>query len=114
MYKFIVCGVSGFALLTAAAFGQSGQSDEERAKAFFKNNLQQSAEDYVTSRIEQSLSERFRNVEIDITDLDGDDTRFSIFTVQPLYDNSEAGRATFFQGSIIATDDDDTINLGQG
>jgi adhesin/invasin len=46
--------------------------------------------------------------------LDGDDTRFSIFTVQPLYDNPEAGRATFFQGSVIATDDDDTINLGLG
>ena len=94
--------------------GQAVASDEQKARAFFKNNLQQSAEDYVTSRIEQSLSERFRNVEIDITDLDGDDTRFSIFTVQPLYDNPEAGRATFFQGSVIATDDDDTINLGLG
>ena len=114
MRKYFVYGVSGFALLTAVAFAQSGQSDEERAKAFFKNNLQQSAEGYVTSRIEQSLSERFRNIEIDITDLDGDDTRFSIFTVQPLYDNPEAGRATFFQGSIIATDDDNTINLGLG
>ena len=39
---------------------------------------------------------------------------FTIFTVQPLYDNPEAGRATFFQGSIIATDDDDTLNLGLG
>ena len=94
--------------------GQAGASDEQKARAFFKNNLAQSAKDYVTSRIEQSLSERFRNVEIDITDLDGDDTRFSIFTVQPLYDNSQAGRATFFQGGIIATDDDDTINLGLG
>ena len=46
--------------------------------------------------------------------MDGDDTRFSIFTVQPLYDNPEAGRATFFQGSVIATDDDDTLNLGLG
>ena len=92
----------------------SWQSDEDKAKAFFKNNLEQSAEDYVSSRIEQSLSERFRNVEIDIADLDGDDTRFSIFTVQPLYDNPEAGRATFFQGGIIATDDADTLNLGLG
>ena len=92
----------------------SWKSDEEKAKAFFKNNLKQSAEDYVSSRIEQSLSERFRNVEIDIADIDGEDTKFSIFTVQPLYDNPEAGRATFFQGSIIATDDDDTINLGLG
>lgn len=100
MRKYFVCGVSGFGLLTAAAFAQSGQSDEEKAKAFFKNNLQQSAEDYVTSRIEQSLSERFRNVEIDITDLDGDDTRFPIFTVQPLYDNANSGRDTYFQGSL--------------
>ena len=114
MLKYFVCGVSGFALLTAAAFAQPELSEEEKSKEFFKNNLQQSAEDYVTARIEQSLSERFRNVEIDITDLDGDDTRFSIFTVQPLYDNPEAGRATFFQGSVIATDDDDTINLGLG
>ena len=114
MRKYFVCGVSGLALISASALAQSGQSEEDKAAAFFKNNLQQSAEDYVTSRIEQSLSERFRNVEIDITDLDGDDTRFSIFTVQPLYDNPEAGRATFFQGSIIATDDDDTINLGLG
>ena len=95
-------------------FGRADASDEQKAKAFFKNNLQQSAEDYVTSRIEQSLSERFRNIEIEITDIDGDDTRFSIFTVQPLYDNTELGRATFFQGSIIAADDDDTINLGLG
>ena len=99
---------------TLVFVGQVAASDEQKTKEFFKNNLQQSAEDYVTSHIEQSLSERFRNVEIDITDLDGDDTRFSIFTVQPLYDNPEAGRATFFQGSIIATDDDDTINLGLG
>ena len=99
---------------TLVFVGQAAASDEEKARAFFKNNLAQSAEDYVTSRIEQSLSERFRNVEIDITDLDGEDTRFSIFTVQPLYDNAEAGRATFFQGGIIATDDDDTLNLGLG
>ena len=114
MRKYFVYGVSGFALLTAAAFAQSGQSDEAKAKAFFKNSLEQSAEGVVTSRIEQSLSERFRNVEIDIADLDGEDTKFSIFTVQPLYDNKAAGRATFFQGSIIATDDDDTLNLGLG
>lgn len=114
MRKYFVYGVSGFALLTAAAFAQSGQSDEAKAKAFFKNSLEQSAEGVVTSRIEQSLSERFRNVEIDIADLDGEDTKFSIFTVQPLYDNQAAGRATFFQGSIIATDDDDTLNLGLG
>ena len=99
---------------TLVFVGQAAASDEEKARAFFKNNLAQSAEDYVTSRIEQSLSERFRNVEIDITDLDGEDTRFSIFTLQPLYDNAEAGRATFFQGGIIATDDDDTLNLGLG
>ena len=55
MRKYFVYGVSGFALLTAAAFAQSGQSDEEKAKAFFKNSLEQSAEGYVTSRIEQSL-----------------------------------------------------------
>jgi hypothetical protein len=60
------------------------------------------------------LSDRFRNIEIDITDLDGDDTKYSIFTLQPLYDNLAAGRSTFFQGSIIATDADDTINLGLG
>ena len=114
MRKYFVYGVSGFALLTAAGFAKSGQSDEAKAKAFFKNSLEQSAEGVVTSRIEQSLSERFRNVEIDIADLDGEDTKFSIFTVQPLYDNQAAGRATFFQGGIIATDDDDTINLGLG
>ena len=114
MRKYFVYGVSGFALLTAAGFAKSGQSDEAKAKAFFKNSLEQSAEGVVTSRIEQSLSERFRNVEIDIADLDGEDTKFSIFTVQPLYDNQAAGRATFFQGSIIATDDDDTLNLGLG
>lgn len=114
MHKYFVYGVSGFVLLSATAFAQSGQSDEEKATAFFKNNLEQSAENYVTSSIEQSLSERFRNVEIDITDLDGDDTKFTIFTVQPLYDNPDAGRATFFQGGIIALDDADTLNLGLG
>lgn len=114
MHKRLCVGASGFVLLTAAAFAQSGQSDEEKAKAFFKSNLEQSAEDYVSSRIEQSLSERFRNVEIDIADIDGEDTKFSIFTVQPLYDNPEAGRATFFQGGIIVMDDADTLNLGLG
>jgi len=68
----------------------------------------------VTSKIEQSIESRFRNVEIEITDLDGDDTRYSIFTVQPLYENLSAGRVTFFQGSIIALDDDETFNLGLG
>ena len=34
--------------------------------------------------------------------------------MQPLYDNREAGRSTFFQGSIIALDDTDTLNLGLG
>ena len=114
MRKSLLIGASGMVLLSAAAFAQSAQSDEQKAKAFFKNNLQQSAENYVSSRIEQSLSERFRNVEIDITDLDGDDTKFTIFTVQPLYDNPAAGRATFFQGGIIALDDADTLNLGLG
>ena len=51
----------------------------------------------MSARIEQSLSERFSNIEIDITDLDGDDTRFSIFTVQPIYDNVQAGRAAPLQ-----------------
>ena len=34
--------------------------------------------------------------------------------MQPLYENQAAGRATFFQGSIIATDVDDTLNIGLG
>jgi adhesin/invasin len=104
-----------FTLLSITNAAQSNDiSDEAKAKAFFKDSLEQSAENYVSARIEQSLSERFRNVEIDIADLDGEDTKFSIFTVQPLYDNQAAGRATFFQGGIIATDNDDTLNLGLG
>jgi adhesin/invasin len=114
MRKFLAYSTTGFVLLTAAAFAQSSQPDEKKAQDFFKNHVRQSAEDYVSSRIEQSLSDRFRNIEIDITDLDGDDTKYSIFTLQPLYDNLAAGRSTFFQGSIIATDADDTINLGLG
>lgn len=98
-------------LISASAVAQS---DEQKAKDFFKNNLEQAAEDYVSARIEQSLSERFSNIEIDITDLDGEDTRFSIFTVQPIYDNVQAGRAAFFQGSIISMDDNDTLNIGVG
>ena len=77
MRKYFVCGVSGLALISASALAQSGQSEEDKAAAFFKNNLQQSAENYVSARIEQSLSERFRNIEIDITDLDGEDTKFA-------------------------------------
>ena len=104
-----------FTLLSITNTAQSNDiSDQAKAKAFFKDSLEQSAENYVSARIEQSLSERFRNVEIDIADLDGEDTKFSIFTVQPLYDNQAAGRATFFQGGIIATDNDDTLNLGLG
>jgi adhesin/invasin len=95
--------------------GLAAQSNDQReAEEFFKNNMRQSGEDYVTSKIEQSIEDRFRNVEIEITDLDGDDTRYSIFTVQPLYENLSAGRVTFFQGSIIALDDDETLNLGLG
>ena len=112
MHKRLFVGASGFVLLTAAAFAQSGQSDEEKAKAFFKNNLEQSAEDYVSSRIEQSLSERFRNVEIQIDDFDGEDTGFSVFTVQPLLDDRENGRYRFFQGSLISRDGVGTLNLG--
>ena len=44
MHKRLVVGASGFVLFTAAAFAQSGLSDEEKAKAFCKNNLEQSAE----------------------------------------------------------------------
>ena len=95
--------------------GLAAQSNDQReAEEFFKNNMRQSGEDYVTSKIEQSIEDRFRNVEIEITDLDGDDTRYSIFTVQPLYENLSAGRVTFFQGSIIALDDNETLNLGLG
>ncbi len=101
--------------LVLVSLGFAAQSnDQEQAKEFFKNNMRQSGENYVSSRIEQSLEKRFRNLEVEIADLDGDDTRFSIFTVQPLYDNRAAGRATFFQGSIIALDDNETLNLGLG
>lgn len=106
--------VAGLTMASAASFAQNGQSEEAKAQAYFKNNLQQSANDYVTTRVNQSLNERFRNIEIDIADIDGEDTRYSIFTVQPLYDNQPAGRATFFQGSIIAHGEDDTLNLGLG
>lgn len=114
MIKYMVYGVSGLALISASALAQSARSDEEKAKAFFKKNLEQSAENYISGHIEQSLSERLGNIEIDITDLDGDDTKFTIFTVQPLYDNPQAGRATFVQGGIIVLDDADTFNLGLG
>jgi len=103
---------SGAILIGLGLAAQS--NDQDKAEEFFKNNMRQSGEDYVTSKIEQSLENRFRNVEIEITDLDGDDTRYSIFTVQPLYENLAAGRVTFFQGSIIALDDDETLNLGLG
>ena len=103
---------SGAILIGLGLAAQS--NDQDKAEEFFKNNMRQSGEDYVTSKIEQSIEDRFRNVEIEITDLDGDDTRYSIFTVQPLYENLSAGRVTFFQGSIIALDDDDTLNLGLG
>jgi hypothetical protein len=103
---------SGAILIGLGLAAQS--NDEDKAEEFFKNNMRQSGEDYVTSKIEQSIEDRFRNVEIEITDLDGDDTRYSIFTVQPLYENLSAGRVTFFQGSIIALDDDETLNLGLG
>lgn len=107
----LVFSVSGSLLLSAAAFAQS---DEEKAKTFFKNGLQEKAGSYVSSRIEQSLTERFQNLEVDITDLDGDDTRVTLLTVQPLYENADAGRVTFFQGSLIVMDDADTLNLGLG
>ena len=103
---------SGAILIGLGLAAQS--NDQDKAEEFFKNNMRQSGEDYVTSKIEQSIEDRFRNVEIEITDLDGDDTRYSIFTVQPLYENLSAGRVTFFQGSIIALDDDETLNLGLG
>ena len=103
---------SGAILIGLGLAAQS--NDQDKAEEFFKNNMRQSGEDYVTSKIEQSIEDRFRNVEIEITDLDGDDTRYSIFTVQPLYENLSAGRVTFFQGSIIALDDNETLNLGLG
>lgn len=103
---------SGAILIGLGLAAQS--NDQDKAEEFFKNNMRQSGEDYVTSKIEQSIEDRFRNVEIEITDLDGDDTRYSIFTVQPLYENLAAGRVTFFQGSIIALDDNETLNLGLG
>ena len=103
---------SGAILISLGFAAQS--NDQREAEEFFKNNLRQSGENYVSSRIEQSLEKRFLNLEVEIADLDGEDTRFSIFTVQPLYDNQAAGRATFFQGSIIALDENETLNLGLG
>ena len=100
----------GFASLTAAAFAQSEQSDEEKAKAFFKNNLQQSAEDYVTSRIEQSLSERFRNVLIWMARIRG----FQSSPCSRFMTMQKPVAPLSIQGGIIATDDDDTLNLGLG
>lgn len=112
MRKLGLSAVSAIAVLSWSFAAQS--DDHAKAEAFFKNNLRQSGENYVSSRIEQSLEKRFRNLEVEIADLDGEDTRFSIFTVQPLYDNQAAGRATFFQGSIIALDENETLNLGLG
>jgi hypothetical protein len=108
-YLLIATSIEGLSISFAAQ-----SNDQREAEEFFKNNMRQSGEDYVTSKIEQSIENRFRNLEIEITDLDGDDTRYSIFTVQPLYENLSAGRVTFFQGSIIALDDDETLNLGLG
>jgi hypothetical protein len=108
-YLLIATSIAGLSISFAAQ-----SNDQREAEEFFKNNMRQSGEDYVTSKIEQSIENRFRNLEIEITDLDGDDTRYSIFTVQPLYENLSAGRVTFFQGSIIALDDDETLNLGLG
>jgi hypothetical protein len=108
-YLLIATSIAGLSISFAAQ-----SNDQREAEEFFKNNMSQSGEDYVTSKIEQSIENRFRNLEIEITDLDGDDTRYSIFTVQPLYENLSAGRVTFFQGSIIALDDDETLNLGLG
>jgi hypothetical protein len=105
--------IASGAILIGLGFAAQS-NDQDKAEAFFKNNLRQSGENYVSSRIEQSLEKRFRNLEVEIADLDGEDTRFSLFTVQPLYDNQAAGRATFFQGSIIALDDNETLNLGLG
>ncbi|MDA8653564.1 inverse autotransporter beta domain-containing protein [Alphaproteobacteria bacterium] len=112
MRKNYLLIATSVAILSLSFGAQS--NDEDEAKDFFKSHMRQSGEDYVTSKIEQSIESRFRNVEIEITDLDGDDTRYSIFTVQPLYENLSAGRVTFFQGSIIALDDDETFNLGLG
>ena len=105
--------IASGAILMGLGFAAQS-NDHDKAEDFFKNNLRQSGESYVSSSIEQSLEKRFRNLEVEIADLDGEDTRFSIFTVQPLYDNQAAGRATFFQGSIIALDDNETVNLGLG
>ena len=112
MRKNYLLIVTSVAILSFSFGAQS--NDQNKAEEFFKNNMRQSGEDYVTSKIEQSIESRFRNVEIEITDLDGDDTRYSIFTVQPLYENLSAKRVTFFQGSIIALNDNETLNLGLG
>lgn len=108
-YLLIATSIAGLSISFAAQ-----SNDQDKAEEFFKNNMRQSGEDYVSSKIEQSIEDRVRNIEIEITDLDGDDTRYSIFTVQPLYENLSAGRVTFFQGSIVALDDNETLNLGLG
>jgi hypothetical protein len=108
-------GLSAVSAVVVLSWSFAAQGDDHaKAEAFFKNNMKRSAENRVSSRIEQSIENRFRNLEVEITDLDGDDTRYSIFTVQPLYDNVAAGRSSFFQGSIIALDDNETLNLGLG
>ena len=100
-------------LMSNAARAQNNtDSDTDKAKAFFKDNVESSVKNYATTQIEQSLSERFNNVEIEIGDIDGEDTRISLFTIQPIWDNPT--RATFFQGSLLTGQEADTLNLGLG
>lgn len=108
MLKYLISGASVIAITTGSVLAWS--SDEQRAKEFFKSGLENKAEKYITSKVENALDGKVSEFEIDITDFSEGETAFSLLMLKPLGDDENA--ATFFQGGIVSQDGTNTVNLG--
>jgi len=96
----------------ASSSAALAMSDEQHAKDFFKNGIENKAEAYMTDKVEGAMADLVTEFEFDITDFDEGETSYQILMLRPLSDNKEAGHATFFQGSLSSYDDVHTLNLG--
>lgn len=108
MYKYLLAGVSALALTSGSVLAWS--DDEQRAKEFFKKGLENKAESYLTTKVENALDGKVGEFEINISDFSEGEGIISLLYLRPLSETATSN--TFLQGSLTSQDGDMTVNLG--
>ncbi len=112
MSRLSILALCSGALICGPAAAQDGGQE---AVNFFKTNLTSQARASATNALEGALdSLPISNLEITISDIEDQDTSYSLLTVQPLVDNEENGTAVFLQVSANRTAKRNTANIGLG